>query len=134
MTAATEEQKLLLETQHGIPRSHIFSSNDDSSVQSVLEGTNARGVDVVVNFSSDALSYERWKCLAEGGSMLELSHGPNSGQENGDHGLLRGNRSFYAFDMVNLLQQKPSMAQRSASPCPLASPKFVCLLNCFVDC
>jgi hypothetical protein len=113
VTAATEEQKVLLETKHGIPQSHIFSSNDDSFVHSILESTNARGVDVVVNFSSDGHSYNRWKCVAEGGSILELSP---SGHEKLDHSLLGGNRGFYAFDMVTLLQQKPSMARRSVEP------------------
>lgn len=116
MTAATEEQKVLLETKHGIPQSHIFSSNDDSFVHSVLDSTNARGVDVVVNFSSDGHSYNRWKCIAEGGSILELSKRDPSGHEKLDCSLLGGNRSFYAFDMVTLLQQKPSMAHRSVEP------------------
>lgn len=113
MTAATEGQKVLLETEFGIPRSHIFSSNDASFIQSILQSTNGRGVDVVVNFSSDDLSSESWKCIAEGGSMLDLSPRDPASRERLDHGLLGGNRSFYSFDMVTLLQQKPLIAQRS---------------------
>lgn len=128
MTAATEEEKVLLETKHGIPQSHIFSSNDDSFVHSVLESTNSRGVDVVVNFSSDGHSYNRWKCIAEGGSILELRQRDPSGREKLDCSLLGGNRSFYAFDMVTLLQQKPSMAHRSVEP---HLPIFLWLPGCY---
>jgi len=112
-TAATEEQKALLETKNGIPRSHIFSSSDDSFVHGILQSTNARGVDVVVNILSDDLFYESWKCIAEGGSMLDLSQRDSTSHGKPDRGLLGGNRSLYSFDIVTLLQQKPSMAQRS---------------------
>lgn len=113
MTAATEEQKVLLETEFGIPRSHIFSSNDTSFIQSILQSTNSRGVDVVVNFFSGDLFPESWKCIAEGGSILDLSPRDSTSREKLDRGLLGGNRSFYSFDVVTLLQQKPLIAQRS---------------------
>jgi NADPH:quinone reductase-like Zn-dependent oxidoreductase len=115
VTAATEEQKVLLETEFGIPRSHIFSSNDTSFIQSILESTDARGVDVVVNFSTDDHFSESWKCIAEGGSMLDLSARDPTSREKLDRSLLGGNRSFYSFDVVTLLQQKPLIAQRSAT-------------------
>jgi NADPH:quinone reductase-like Zn-dependent oxidoreductase len=115
VTAATEEQKVLLETEIGIPRSHIFSSNDTSFIQGILQSTNARGVDVVVNFFSDDLFSESWKCIAKGGSMLDLSPRDSTSREKLDRGLLGGNRSLYSFDMVTLLQQKPLIAQRSVN-------------------
>lgn len=117
MTAATEEQKMLLETEFGIPRTQIFSSADTSFVQGVLESTNGRGVDVVVTFVTDDLFSDSWKCIAEGGSMLDLSPRDSTTREKLDRSVLGGNRSFYSFDMVALLQQKPSIAQRSVI-CP----------------
>ena len=65
-----------------------------------------------MNTSSSGLLYESWKCIAEGGSMLDLSQGDYTSHEKFDRGQLGRNRSFYSFDMAALLQQKPSMAQR----------------------
>jgi NADPH:quinone reductase-like Zn-dependent oxidoreductase len=115
VTAAAEEQKVLLETEFGIPRSRIFSSNDASFAQNILQSTNTGGVDVVVNFVSDDLFSESLKCIAEGGSMLDLSPRDSTSHEKLDRGLPGGNQSFYRFDMVTLLQQKPLMAQRSVN-------------------
>jgi NADPH:quinone reductase-like Zn-dependent oxidoreductase len=108
VTTATEEQAVLLDTDYEIPHSHIFSSKDDSFVQGILQSTNSRGVDIVVNTLAGDLFYESLKCVAEGGSVLDLSRS----HDKLDRSLFAGNRSFYSFDMVTLLQQKPAMAQR----------------------
>jgi len=79
----------------------------------ILQSTNARGVDVVVNTLSGDLFFETWKCVAEGGSMIDLSKWDSTSHDQLDCGLLDGNRSFYSFDVVTLLQQKPLVAQRS---------------------
>ncbi len=116
---------MLLETEFGVPRSHIFSSNDTSFIQSILQSTNTRGVDVVLNFVSDDLFSKSWKCIAEGGSMLDLSPQDSTSREKLDRALLGGNRSFYSFDMVTLLQQKPAVAQRSVNYTSSLGPSHV---------
>ncbi len=111
VTAATEDQKTVLETKYGVPQSHIFSSEDDSFVAGIFQATNNRGVDVVVNTLSGDLFFDSCKCVADSGSMLDFSKRDSSGHEKSDRSLL-ANRSYYSFDMVTLLQKKPSMAQR----------------------
>lgn len=97
--------------EHKIPQTHIFSSKDDSFVSDILQTTNSRGVDIVVNTLSGDLFSESWKCVAEGGSMIDLSKGDSTSQEKFPPGL-SVNRSFYSFDIVTLLLQKPLTAQR----------------------
>lgn len=46
--------------------------------------------------------------------MLEFGPWDSTNHGKPDRGQLGGNRSLYSFDMMTLLQQKPSMAQRSA--------------------
>lgn len=67
---------------------------------------------MVVNTLSDHLFYASWKCVAKGGSMLNLSQWDSAGHEKSDRGQLGGNLSIYSFDIVTLLLQKPSMAKR----------------------
>ena len=110
VTTATDEEKELLETNYGIPWSRIFSSEDNAFISAVLQKTDSRGVDVVVSTCSNELFMESWKCLAEGGTMIDLD--PNS-NEHFDRSHFGGNRNFCSFDIVTLFQQKPMMAQRS---------------------
>jgi NADPH:quinone reductase-like Zn-dependent oxidoreductase len=110
--AATDEQKGLLETKYRIPRCDIFSSEDSSFVSDILQSTNGRGVDVVVNTLSGDL-FESWKCVADGGSMIDFSKRDSTSHEKSGRGLPGGNRSFYSFDIVTMLQKKPLEAQRS---------------------
>ena len=66
---------------------------------------------MVINTLSGDLFSDSCKCIADGGSMIDLSISDLAG-----HGLssnlLDGNRNYYNFNMVNLLRQKPSVAQR----------------------
>lgn len=101
-----------METRFKIPRTRIFSSRDDSFVSEVLQSTDSRGVDVVVNNLSGDLFVESWKCVVEGGSMIDLSMWDSSSHDKFPRGLLGKNRSYHSLDMVATLQQKPSMAKR----------------------
>lgn len=69
---------------------------------------------MVVNTLSGDLFFESWKCVAEGGSMIDLSKRNPASHEILDYGLLGGSRSYYNFDMVTLLQKKPLVAKRLA--------------------
>jgi NADPH:quinone reductase-like Zn-dependent oxidoreductase len=100
-----------------MPPSHIFSSKDNSFVSEILQITTGRGVDVVVNTLSGDLFFESCKCVAEGGSMIDFSKW-DSTHESFDRNILGENRNFYSFDIVTMLQQKPSLAQRSVQHYP----------------
>ncbi|PLB44091.1 KR-domain-containing protein [Aspergillus steynii IBT 23096] len=111
-SVANEEERRFLPSEHGIPESHIFSSLDGSFVAGIMESTRSRGVDAVVNSFSGELLHESWKCVAQGGIMIDLS-----GKDMADHGkldmtMIQGNRGFHGIDTAALLSQKPALARR----------------------
>ncbi|XP_014551027.1 hypothetical protein COCVIDRAFT_113947 [Bipolaris victoriae FI3] len=112
VTARTEAEKEFLITEQGIPTSHVFSSSDGSFVAEIMQATKARGVDVVVNLLSGDLLHESWKCVAEGGNMIELSGRDITGHGKLDMTMFGGNRGFHGIDIPALIAQKPSLAAR----------------------
>ena len=77
-----------------------------------MQLTNFRGVDVVVNSLSGDLLHESWKCVAEGGNMIELGRRDLAGHGKLDLSIFDGNRSFHGVDIAALLHQKPKVARR----------------------
>ncbi|KAI9148933.1 CcqE [Paramyrothecium foliicola] len=111
-TAANEEEKQYLVTEHGIPESRIFSSQDSSFVAGITQATASRGVDIVVNSLSGELLHASWKVVAEGGNLIELSGKDIAGHGKLDLARFDGNRGFHGVDIAALISQKPSVASR----------------------
>nr|POE79484.1 fumagillin dodecapentaenoate synthase [Quercus suber] len=72
VTVGTEEKRKFLTDNYGIPESHIFSSRDNKFAKCILEATNGRGVDVIVNSLVGDLLDESWRICADGGTMVEI--------------------------------------------------------------
>ncbi|KAI9037690.1 type I polyketide synthase [Aspergillus affinis] len=111
-TAATEEEKQFLTTEHGVPESNIFSSQDSSFVTDIMQNTESRGVDVVVNSLSGELLHQSWKCVAEGGNMIDLGGRDMAGHGKLDMAMFEGNRGFHGIDTAALLSLKPTLGRR----------------------
>ncbi|RYP85129.1 hypothetical protein DL769_001033 [Monosporascus sp. CRB-8-3] len=112
-TAATEEETRFLVTEQGIPECNIFSSQDTRSfVSGLMQATQSRGVDVVVNSLAGELLHSSWNCVAEGGSLIELSGRDAAAHGKLDMAMFAGNRGFHGFDIAALITQRPSMARR----------------------
>jgi len=77
-----------------------------------MQNTDSRGVDVAVNSLSGDLLHETWRCVAEGGNMIELGRREIAGHGMLDLGQFDGNRSFHGVDIAALIYQKPKVALR----------------------
>ncbi|KAG5654983.1 hypothetical protein KAF25_011014 [Fusarium avenaceum] len=55
-----------------IPKSHMFSSRDDSFATDLLRETGGKGVDVALNSISGDLLYATWTYVAKWGTMVEI--------------------------------------------------------------
>lgn len=77
-----------------------------------MQNTQSRGVDIVVNSLSGELLHESWKCVAEGGNMIDISGKDVAGHGKLDMALFNGNRGFHGLDMASLVSKKPSLTRR----------------------
>lgn len=91
----------------GIARNHIFSSRNSSFLADVMQETNGRGVDVVLNSLSGELLHTSWKCVAEYGKMLEIGKRDFIGRGMLSMDLFEANRAFFGIDLARLGVEKP---------------------------
>lgn len=61
-----------LENMFGIPRKNIFNSRNTSFVTDVMNATEGRGVDIVLNSLVGELLHASWDCVAKFGKMVEI--------------------------------------------------------------
>lgn len=72
VTVGTEDKRLFLESEFGIPRSRMFSSRSTTFAKEILAATDGRGVDVILNSLTGELLDETWRICADGGTMVEI--------------------------------------------------------------
>lgn len=95
---------------YGINRSHIFNSRDASFLPTVLEATNNRGVDVVLNSLSGDLLQASWKCVAEFGVMVEIGKRDFRRRAKLSMEDFEQNRTFIGLDLWQISQTRPKQA------------------------
>ncbi|GMF78452.1 unnamed protein product [Aspergillus oryzae] len=110
-TVGSEDKARHLVDNFKIPADHIFDSRSSSFLQGVLQKTDGRGVDLVLNSLSGDLLHASWQCVAKLGKMLELGKRDFLG-----HGLLEmdrflDNRSFIGIDLLQVLDENIGVLQ-----------------------
>ncbi|XP_065209087.1 fatty acid synthase-like [Planococcus citri] len=69
---SSEKVKFIRKTFPQIPESHIGNSRNTTFLKLIMEQTNGRGVDVVLNSLSEEKLQASIKCLADSGYFLEI--------------------------------------------------------------
>jgi NADPH:quinone reductase-like Zn-dependent oxidoreductase len=72
-TAGTEEKRKFLTERFNIPMDHIFSSRTTAFASELMRLTNGQGVDVILSALTGDLLDESWRCIADGGTMVDWS-------------------------------------------------------------
>ena len=108
-TAGTKEKREYLR-QCGVQ--HVFDSRSLDFYNQVMEVTDGRGVDVVLNSLSGRFITQSIKCLAPFGRFVEL--GKSDIYRNSKLGLERlgENISYFVVDVDRLALQKPELHQQ----------------------
>jgi NADPH:quinone reductase-like Zn-dependent oxidoreductase len=106
-TVSSEVKKRYLVENFGIRRDHIFHSRDDSFLPKLLQATNGRGADLVLNSLSGELLHASWKCVAEFGKLIEL--GKRDLVEFGKLNMepFSANRSYCCIELGHMFTKKP---------------------------
>ena len=71
-TAGSAEKRRFIAETFGIPTSQIFSSRTPEFKDMILQATETRGVDVIVNSLSGNLLQQTWDLVAENGRFIEV--------------------------------------------------------------
>lgn len=108
----SQGKRAFLKQRFGFTEEQIFSSRDDSFRADVLAATDGRGVDVVLNSLSGRLLEATWRSIASFGRFVEI--GKRDIHENSGlpMDVFRRNVSFSSIDMVLVVQQDKTLANR----------------------
>ncbi|MCJ1346998.1 hypothetical protein MMC31_005218, partial [Peltigera leucophlebia] len=101
-TVSTEAKKDFLVKTFGIDPANIFSSRDASFLPGILQATNGKGVDVVLNSLSGDLLHASWRCCGMFGRFVEIGKRDLIGAGRLGMDQLLKNVTFTAFDMSYL--------------------------------
>ncbi|PSN60577.1 reducing type I polyketide synthase 10 [Corynespora cassiicola Philippines] len=101
-TVSTEEKKAYLVATFGLEPSHIFSSRDTSFLKGILDATNNRGVDVVLNSLTGDQLHATWRCTAECGRFVEIGKMDLTTAGRLEMDQFLKNTTFTAFDLAHL--------------------------------
>ncbi|KAL0933411.1 pksn polyketide synthase for alternapyrone biosynthesis [Colletotrichum truncatum] len=94
---------------HGIGQDRIFGSVTRSCRTAVLEMTNGRGADVILNCGPYSSPAECLDCLADFGVFVDLNNGPGSRKLTAEPDR---NLTIVKADTFQLLRAKPALSQR----------------------
>jgi NADPH:quinone reductase-like Zn-dependent oxidoreductase len=115
-TVGTDEKAQHLVDTYGIPRDRIFNSRDASFLPALMQATNGRGVDLVLNSLSGELLHASWECVAEFGKMIEIGKRDLVGNGALALNVFERNRSYHGVDLGHLIRAKPTEAKRLSTP------------------
>ena len=111
-TVGSQEKKTFLIQTYGIPEDHIFYSRDTSFVQGVLEATNNRGVDVVLNSLAGEQLRATWKCMAPFGRFIEIGKRDITTNMYLEMAPFERTVTFAGVDLGDLIQLRPETLQK----------------------
>lgn len=98
-TVGTEEKRKFLIDTFGIPTDHIFSSRSRDFATSLMQITNGKGVDIILNSLTGNLLEESWLCIADGGNMIEIGKRDMLDRNTLSMAPFNRNASYRAVDM-----------------------------------
>ncbi|PSN64199.1 beta-ketoacyl synthase domain-containing protein [Corynespora cassiicola Philippines] len=108
-TVSSEEKRILIKSQYGLPDEHIFYSRDASFAMAVKRITNGRGVDCVLNSLAGELLRESFYCLAPLGIMVEIGSRDALDNTRLDMRPFSRSATFACFNLLDLVEQAPEV-------------------------
>lgn len=100
-TAGSEEKRKFLAEEFGIPASNIFNSRTPEFAEQIMQVTGEEGVDVIINSLTGELLDESWRCIREGGTMVELGKKDMLDRNNLSMEPFGRNVGYVCFDMAH---------------------------------
>lgn len=112
LVTCSEGKRGLMRERYGMGEGEVFNSRDDSFVRGVMEATEGKGVDVVINSLAGKLLHATWGCLAPFGRFVEI--GKRDIHQNSNLGMdpFRRNVSFASVDMILVYELDKPLAAR----------------------
>lgn len=114
-TVSSPEKVAFLVNELGVAKENIFYSRDNSFLDNIMRVTRGRGVDVVLNSLSGEQLHASWKCVAQGGSLIEIGKRDLIGRGQLAMNPFLANRSYIGVDVATLPLIEPEWVEEHMS-------------------
>jgi NADPH:quinone reductase-like Zn-dependent oxidoreductase/SAM-dependent methyltransferase/NAD(P)-dependent dehydrogenase (short-subunit alcohol dehydrogenase family) len=114
-TVSSPEKVAFLIHELGVAKENIFYSRDNCFLDDVMTVTRGRGVDIVLNSLSGEQLHASWKCVAQGGSMIEIGKRDLLGRGQLAMNPFLANRSYIGVDVATLPLIEPEWVEEHMS-------------------
>ena len=115
MTVGTEAKRTFIAETFSIPNERIFTSRSTEFSIDLMRATGGKGVDMVLNSLTGDLLDESWRCIADGGIMVELGKKDILDRSTLSLEPFGRNASFRAIDMSHRSISDETNARYGAS-------------------
>ena len=107
----------MLKNNYGLKDDHILSSRDLSFAKGVMNLTNGKGVDVVLNSLAGEMLHATWDCLGYFGRFVEI--GKRDIHENAriEMAPFRKNVAFHSLDVISVHKHNRRLGHKLLSEC-----------------
>ncbi|KAI0398130.1 polyketide synthase, partial [Xylariaceae sp. FL0594] len=117
VTVGSPSKRELLQQRYGITEDQMFSSRDDSFVEGIMQVTNRKGVDVVLNSLAGSLLHASWACINAFGRFIEI--GKRDIHESSKISMepFRRNVTFASVDLITMFEKNKTLGARIFQKC-----------------
>ncbi|KAF5020203.1 hypothetical protein F66182_7768 [Fusarium sp. NRRL 66182] len=111
-TVGSIAKKNLIQERYGLDDSHVFSSRSGAFKKQILDATQGKGVDVILNSLSGQLLRDSWDCLAPFGTFCEIGKADILGSGQLNMAKFDKQATFAAVDIFYMHQMRPQRVVR----------------------
>ncbi|TGJ85110.1 hypothetical protein E0Z10_g3631 [Xylaria hypoxylon] len=111
-TVGSQEKRDFLTNTYGIPPERMFSSRDTSFAKHVMDATNNKGVDIIVNSLAGKLLDASWHLLKPHGRFVEIGKRDLHENKSLEMEPFRKAVSFAHVDIIQLTDNRAALVQR----------------------
>lgn len=101
VTVGTKKKRQFIKDTFRIPDDHIFNSRTTAFAPEIMRLTEGYGIDVILNSLTGDLLDASWRCIAEGGTMVELGKKDMLDRKSLAMEPFGRNASYRCFDMAH---------------------------------
>lgn len=106
-TVGSDEKHKLIKQLYDIPDDHILCSRDTSFASAIKRMTQGRGIDMVLNSLSDEIQRQSWKCLAPGGTFVEVGKALLDSVKTATNNQVGA--TYSVFDLEHIIRNNPRL-------------------------
>jgi len=117
VTVGSPSKRELLQQKYGITEEQMFNSRDDSFVEGIMQATNQKGVDVVLNSLAGPLLHASWACVNAFGRFIEIGKRDIHESTKISMEPFRKNVTFASVDLITMFEKNKALGARVFQEC-----------------